>query len=355
VRDFEGKKMSKSKGNTVDPLDLMDRFGTDAVRFALARAAVPGQDTNVAEEWIEGDRRFCNKLWNAARFVLQNLGNQAPGRAQGDLALPERWIRSRLERTRQRVDDALDAYEFSEAAKTLYQFIWSEFCDWYLEMAKLGFEGQRGPSVRATLYEVLETTLRLAHPVMPFITEEIWQKLPHRDVALDSIMVSPWPDGQPARVDDEAEREMAVLQSVIVEIRRFRADHRLPPRQRIEAVVGSNGQSLVAEHGAELIALGALSDLRVGEQPEGWSRAVAGNIEVYLPMSGVVDIDAERRRLAREIQGHDTAVKAADAKLSNPGFVNGAPREVVARVRAQRDEHNEQLNGLRAQLEELTS
>jgi valyl-tRNA synthetase len=350
VRDFEGKKMSKSKGNSVDPLDLIDRYGTDAMRFMLARSAVPGQDTNVSEDWIEGARRFANKLWNASRFVMQQPAREAdeqPG-------LPERWIRSRLARTIRTVDEALDTYEFSEAAQAIYQFIWSEFCDWYLEMAKLGLQSERAATVAATLYDVLEQTLRLAHPTMPFITEEIWQRLPRPDDAPESIMVAPWPSGRRDDVDEAAEREMEQLQGIVVEIRRFRADHRIPPRQRIDVVVAEGPHSdLLERHAEELKALASISDIRVGAQPAGWSRAVAGTTEIYLPLGELVDVRAERARLEREIDEEEKLADRARTKLDNPNFASGAPADVVDKVRQQLEEHSERATMMRAQLEDL--
>ncbi len=355
VRDFEGKKISKSKGNAIDPLDLMDRYGTDAVRFALARSALPGQDTNVAEEWIEGDRRFCNKLWNASRFVLSKIGD-TPLDVPVDLALPERWILSRLAQTREAVDAALDEFEFSEAARSLYQFIWSEFCDWYLEMAKLAGP-DREKATSAVLHEVLETTLRLAHPIMPFITEEIWQRLPRRPDDAESIMVAPWPGAVHGWIDAGAEDDMVFLQEIVVEVRRFRHEHGITPSRRIDAVVGVQGRfaTLVSEHAEELKALAGLGTLELGPQPQGWSRIVAGQAEVYLPLGELVDLGAERTRLEREIQEATKLAERAQAKLDNSGFTDGAPAEVVEKVRAQLSEHSERISRLRAQLEELSS
>jgi valyl-tRNA synthetase len=355
VRDFEGKKISKSKGNAIDPLDLMDRYGTDAMRFALTRSALPGQDTNVAEEWIEGDRRFCNKLWNAARFVLQKIGAETPGSLPEELDLPSRWILSRLAQTREAVDGALDEFEFAEAARSLYQFIWSEFCDWYVEMAKL-VSDEREAAVRAVLYHVLETTLRLAHPIMPFITEEIWQRLPRRPGDPGSIMIAPWPGAEHGRLDAEAEDHMAFLQEMVVEVRRFRHEHNIPPRRRIDAVVRADGlfANLVTTHAAELQALAWLAGVRLGDRPEGWSRVVAGQAEVYLPLSEIVDVAAERQRLVREISESTTLAERARGKLANEGFVGGAPPEVIERTRTQLADYEDRIAKLRAQLEELS-
>ncbi len=354
VRDFKGKKMSKSKGNVVDPLDLMDRYGTDAMRFSLVRSAVPGQDTNVAEEWIEGDRRFCNKLWNASRFVLSRLGAEAPGPPPSALALPERWILSRLAQTRESVGAALEDYEFAEAARTLYQFVWSEFCDWYLEVAKLA-KDPRAQTVDAVLYHVLETTLRLMHPIMPFITEEIWQRLPRREGDPESIMVAAWPGTEHGVLDARAEDDMSFLQEIVIEVRRFRHEHGIPPRQKIAAVVKVDGRfaQLVEDHSDELMALASIDELRSGPRPDGWSRVVAGHAEVYLPLGDIIDVPAEKARLEREEADALKLAERARAKLDNPGFTDGAPSDVVAKVRAQLAENEERARRLRAQLEEL--
>jgi valyl-tRNA synthetase len=355
VRDFEGKKISKSRGNAIDPLDLMDRYGTDAVRFALTRSALPGQDTNVAEEWIEGDRRFCNKLWNASRFVLQKLGDEHPGSVSDTKDLPSRWILSRLAQTREAVDSALEVYEFADAARSIYQFIWSEFCDWYVEMAKLATGPSEG-AVRSVLCHVLETTLRLAHPMMPFITEEIWQRLPRRDGDPESIMVAEWPSAEHGWIDADAEDDFSFLQEIVVEVRRFRHEHKIPPQRRIEAVVSVEGRfaSLVEGHAEELKALAWLEKIAVGPRPEGWSRVVAGQAEVFLPLGELVDVDAERARLEREISETTKLAERASAKLDNPRFTEGAPEDVVEKVRAQLAEHTERADRLRAQLEELS-
>jgi valyl-tRNA synthetase len=354
VRDFEGKKMSKSKGNAIDPLELMDRYGTDAMRFSLARSAVPGQDTNVAEEWIEGDRRFVNKLWNATRFALPHIGSDLPEPPPTEPALPEAWILSRLETTRASVDAALESYEFADAAKTLYQFVWSEFCDWYLEMAKLGMDAEHAPAVRSTLYEVLETVLRLMHPFMPFVSEELWQKLPRRAGSADSIMVSPWPIPSDGRIDLGAEAEMAFLQEIVVEVRRYRHEHGIAPRERIDAVVAGEADrtATALAHSDELKALASISELRAGDRPDGWSRVVAGGVDVYLPLPET-DREAERERLQKDIAEADKLAERAGSKLSNDGFTKGAPADVVAKVRAQLAEHSERAARLRAQLEDL--
>ncbi|MGH2760865.1 MAG: valine--tRNA ligase [Actinomycetota bacterium] len=354
IRDAQGRPMSKSRGNTIEPDAVIEKHGTDALRFSLMWGCVLGQDMGYAEDRIEGARRFCNKLWNASRFVLNTAGDGTdPGT---ELALPERWILSRLAQTVIAVDGALERYEFSEAARSLYEFAWSEFCDWYLEMAKLATE-ERERATSAVLHNVLETTLRMLHPMTPFITEEIWQRLPRKAGDPESIMVAPWPGARHGHIDAGAEDDMAFLQEIVVEIRRFRHEHGIPPSKRIDAVISVHGRfaELVTERSNELKALARLESLAIGSQPPSWSRTVAGQAEIYLPLGELVDVGAERQRLEREIREEEALVERARSKLDNPKFTAGAPPEVVAKAQAQRDEHAERARRLRAQLEELSS
>jgi valyl-tRNA synthetase len=352
IRDAQGRPMSKSRGNTIEPEYVMDRHGTDALRLALMWGCVLGQDMSFAEDRIEGARRFCNKLWNAARFVLASAERNRPVVPADGLALEDRWILSRLAQTVAAVDGALEAFELSEAARSIYEFVWSDFCDWYLEMAKLS---GREDVTRAVLLHALETALRLAHPIIPFITEEIWQRLPRRPEDADSIMISPWPSPDGAWIDAEAEDSMSFLQDLVVELRRFRHEHRIPPNRRIGAVVSTAGAfaDLVASHAAHIKALAGLDDLTLGSRPDGWSRVVAGQAEIYLPLGDLVDVGAERTRLEREIAEASALADRARSKLDNPKFAQGAPPDVVAKTRGQLDEHTSRVEKLRAQLADL--
>jgi valyl-tRNA synthetase len=327
------------------------------MRFALARSAVPGQDTNIAEEWIEGDRRFCNKLWNAARFVLYHLGDDAPDRTRRGLSLPDRWILSRLAATQAAVDDAIDEFDFAKASRALYEFIWSELCDWYVEMAKLPLRSpDTAPQTQAVLYEALEGALRMAHPIMPFITEELWQQLPRRPDDAESIAIAEWPSDL-GEIDVEAERDMAHLQSLVVEMRRFRHEKRIPPRQPVDVNVVTEHPQLIAAHAEQLKTLAALGDVRINEAfpGAGWSKLVTIGAEVHLALPQTLDIGAERQRLEREIAEHEALAHRARAKLDNPKFVSGAPADVVDKTRSQLSEHTQRVELLRAQLEELGS
>jgi valyl-tRNA synthetase len=331
VRDREGKPMSKSLGNVIDPVDVIDQYGTDALRFGLLQACVFGQDMSYADDRMEGARRFCNKLWNACRFVVQHINADTPEVPTGDIGLPERWILSRLAQTEAEVDRALDAYELADAARAIYHFIWSELCDWYVEMAKLALDGPRAEAAASTLRYVFDRALRLLHPITPFVTEELWQRLPRRSDDPESIMVAAWPQAEGTHVDTDSEAHMAFLQAAVLEIRRFRHEHHIPPRRKIDAVVNADGRvaELVENHAEELKALAWLSNVRIGEHPDGWSRVIAEGTDVYLPLADVIDVAAERSRLERDIarggrQGARAARRASCARRQAANATRGA-------------------------------
>ncbi|HEX2241098.1 MAG TPA: valine--tRNA ligase, partial [Actinomycetota bacterium] len=252
VRDFQGKKMSKSLGNVIDPLDMVEAYGADALRFSLASGAVPGNDTNVSEDRIEGARNFANKLWNAARYVLLTIGDTRPSQVGDSLGLTDRWILSRLDHTVIEIEDYLGEYNWAEALRVLYRFVWSEFCDWYIELSKLSpDEG----ATRAVLVEVLDGILRLLHPVMPFITEELWSKV-RPDAG--SIMVAPWPQAV-GRRDTDSESVMERFQDLVGSLRRLKVDHGIPQVQRIPVrIAAGKWRNELESMDSELIALGRL-------------------------------------------------------------------------------------------------
>ena len=339
VRDPQGQKMSKSKGNVIDPLGVMERFGTDAFRFTLAILAVPGvHDIRIADDRVEAHRNFANKLWNAARLVLSNLDGYDEGVDLAPDGLPERWIESRLQQTVTAVREALDAYRFSDAAASTYQFLWNDFCDWYLEIAKIALYRSEAPRerrrVQHTLVSVLEATLRLLHPFMPFITEELWQRLPHEG---ESIMIAPYPRASEAGVDVMAEREMALLMQAVTTIRNIRGEMRISPAQTLDATVkaAAADERLLREH-ATLI--GTLARARVviepqASRPRSSALGVAGQSEVYVHLEGLVDLAAERQRLEKEIKRVGEAIAFTRGKLARPDFTERAPAEIVDRER----------------------
>jgi len=340
VRDAEGQKMSKSKGNVVDPLELMSKYGTDAFRFTLVALAAQGRDIRLSDERVEGYRNFANKLWNAARLVLSNLDGYDPVAArklQPDLAA--RWIQSRLQATIAAVRTHLKAYRFNDAAGAIYQFLWGEFCDWYLEMAKLDLyradDRSRRLATQHALVTTLEATLRLLHPFMPFITEEIWQRLPHEG---ESIMIASYPKVARRLADAVAEAEMAVVMGVVTAIRNIRGEMRVAPGATLNATVkpAADGSAALVRSYAPLIQTLARATLSVdpaASRPRSSALGVVGDMEVYVALEGIVDLNAERQRLEKEIKRAEEAIAFGRAKLARPEFAERAPAEIVDKER----------------------
>ena len=340
VRDQFGKKMSKSKGNVVDPIDWMERFGTDATRFTLARGATPGSDEAISEDWAAGSRNFCNKLWNATRFALMNGAEATPSfgitkggisggpRLSGDLSTADRWILSRLSGVIAEVDGLLEQFEFGKACEALYHFAWDEFCDWYLELAKVPLtsgDELAAARTRAVLGFVLDQMLRLLHPVMPFITDELWRAL----TGEDSVMIAAWPTYQ--FTDAVAEAEIAALMRLVTEIRQFRSGQGLRPGQRVAArLAGIEGTPLAAHEES----IRALLRLTVPEEGFAASAALAAEgITVELDLAGTVDVEAERKRLEKDLAAARKEAQSMTAKLANESFTAKAPPEVIEKAR----------------------
>jgi len=356
VRDAQGKKMSKSFGNVIDPIELMDRYGTDALRFALIRGANPGGDVPMAEEWVEGARNFANKLWNLGRFVISSTAATG-GAPAAPAALADRWLLSRLEETREAVTAAYDGFDPAEAARLLHGFAWSELADWAVELAKprLAAGGEDAERAGATLAYALEVTLRLLHPVMPFVTEELARAL----TGVETITLGPWPAGRPDDIDPKAEAGMADLQEAIVALRRFRAEHRVPTASRPRLVVVAADEDQAALFRAEADSLRRLARLEAVEvEPAApavpTAKLLAGRAELYLPLEGLLDLDEERARLDRELAALDVERTRAEAKLANPAFVEKAPANVVAKARERLAEVDQALAKVRAQRVELS-
>jgi valyl-tRNA synthetase len=343
VRDAEGRKMSKSKGNVVDPLEIMDRYGTDAFRFTLAAMAAQGRDVRLTEERIEGNRNFANKLWNAARLVLSNLDGYDPKLARkGEPSVADRWIRSRAAAAVREVRRALDTYRLNDAASAVYQFLWHELCDWYLEIAKRPLYQKDDPVARAvtqhTLVETLDTTLRLLHPFMPFISEEIWQRLPRQTGGAASIMIAAFPKAARKAHDAGAEAWMGAVIGIVSAIRTIRSESRISPAVELHAIVrpgaGMDGRRLA--EAAPLMGTLARAAITVDPsavRPPQSALAVAQGAEVYVRLEGVVDLAAERQRLGKEIERAGKEIAFLEGKLGRPDFVERAPAEIVARER----------------------
>ncbi|HVM20702.1 MAG TPA: valine--tRNA ligase [Egibacteraceae bacterium] len=357
VRDRNGKKMSKSFGNVIDPLDLIDEYGADALRYALLRAAAPGNDVPLAEEWVKGARHFANKLWNAGRFVLSQLPVDSDLSVDVDgleLQPEDRWILSRLEAARAAADEAYACYDMARAAQTLYHFMWDEFCDWYLELVK-----QRDDTaMTSVLVTVLDVGLRLLHPIMPFVTEELWRTL-HGGGEV-TLVRAQWPQAAPQRRDTAAEAQLEALIQAVTALRRFRADHGLQPAARVDVLaVPLDGRRDVLEAGVDAISrLTGVGSWRfidraddVDAHPVG--KVVTASAELFVPLAGLVDLDEERGRLERELAKAAAEVKRAEAKLSNEGFVAKAPTDVVQAEREKVADWRDAIEKLQAQLDEL--
>ena len=364
VRDERGQKMSKTKGNVIDPLEVMAAYGTDALRFTLTALSAMGRDIRLSAERITGYRNFANKVWNAARFVLMNQVSSFKfqvSRRNEELGLADRWILSRLNHTIKEVRQALDNYRFNEVAAAIYQFTWHEFCDWYLELSKIALESadsaeqERARNVLAT---VLDSVLRLLHPLMPFITEEIWHAL-HPDRANDSIMVQPYPAFDPSQVDDEAEQRMGLLMDVIRAVRNIRSEMNLPPGQELTAIVipkVESAETQIRTHQSYVRRLARLGEIRYqtdGERPRGAALAVVEGAEIHVPLAGLVNLQEETKRLEREIGKVANDLTGVQRKLGDAKFVERAPEEVVEKERDRAAQLEEKRLSLEKSLERL--
>ncbi|WP_337057222.1 valine--tRNA ligase [Pseudomonas sp. USHLN015] len=406
VRDGQGQKMSKSKGNVLDPLDIVDgitldallekrtsgmmqpklaekiakqtraefpdginSFGTDALRFTFCSLASTGRDIKFDMGRVEGYRNFCNKLWNAANFVTENTDGQDTG-VNGEaveLSSVDRWIISQLQRTEAEVTRHLDAFRFDLATQALYEFVWDEYCSWYLELVKpvlwdenAPIERQRG--TRRTLVRVLEVILRLAHPFMPFITEEIWQRIKAQaGVSGDTLMLQPWPVANEARIDAAAEDDIEWVKTLMLGVRQIRGEMKISMAKRIDVVLANaNAEDLrrLADNGPLLNKLAKFESVRVleaGEEAPMSATALVGDMQVLVPMAGLIDKEAELARLDKEIQRLDGEVKRVGGKLANEGFVAKAPAEVLDKERAKLAEAEQALAKLAEQREKIAN
>lgn len=331
VRDMYRRKMSKSQGNIIDPLEMIQKYGTDALRFTLASLAVPGMDVSLSEERMAGYRAFANKIWNAFRFVLMKVEGQDLTLREEELTLADRWIRSRLKKIIVEINDALEQYKFYEAAEKIYHFVWHEFCDWYLELAKPHLREGRS-TTRAVLQESLSSILRLLHPFMPFITEEIYHYLPG---AGKSISLEAFPRAENLPQDEQAENFITLLQDVVTEIRTIRSEHRLPPSLKILAWIKPADESTrarLAELKSSIEFLAGLSRLEIKESFEVGTACLCGagaTWEVAIPAEGLVDLEAEKKRLKKEIEDTEEEIVKLKNRLLNPAFVERAPAKIV--------------------------
>jgi valyl-tRNA synthetase len=370
VRNENGKKISKSMENIdeYDPMHLIDQIGADALRYTLLTSSTPGNDMNLDPRRLEGARNFANKIWNAARFVVTNLeGANAEGPFT-ELTLPDRWIVSRLNHLITEVTDLFDSYQYGEAGRRINEFLWSEFCDWYIEACKIRLYSEdlaARSTAQTTLVAVLDRALRLLHPYMPFVTEEIWQHLksawPSGRFWGDALMISRWPEADDAHLDDEAEVDMDLLMDLIRQIRNARAEFNVTPGKKIPAIVVGGPKLAMLEAQRRLLTfLGKVDEDQLtltqalAEKPKQAVALVAPEgVEAYLPLAGLVDLEQERERLQKAIDEADGEIQRAEGMLANENFTSKAPEHVVQQQRDRLASAQERRTRLQARLEAL--
>ena len=360
IRDAEGRKMSKSRGNGVDPLDVVDKYGADTLRFTLITGNAPGNDIRFSWDRIEAARNFANKLWNAARFVLANLGDFKPAQAEAfsPTNLADRWILSRYHSTARVVTQALESFELGQAAQSLYDFIWSEFCDWYIELSKprLAKGGQDRLETQSVLWTVLQGILKLLHPFMPFITEQIWQHMPGTE---GFVARASWPEADPALIDPDAEQDMSVMIALIRGIRSIRAEMNVAPGRPTPVVLvpaDDRARGLVSSHQTWLANLAMSSPIEVdgaASAPPDAATTVAPGVQAYVLLRGTIDVEKELARLRKEVATAAEEHTRAAAKLAQPDFLAKAKPEVVEREKERAALAQEKLSRLQKRLELL--
>jgi len=362
VRDPYGQKMSKTRGNVIDPLEIFEHYGTDAARFTLVASAAPSNDISLQYSKLETYRNFCNKIWNAARFVLLNTEATDVAAPADDVppTLADRWIQSVLHRTIAEVTRDLEEFRFHEAAHRLYHFFWHDFCDWYLELQKgavtLSEDSPLRRAARRRLREVLETALRLLHPFMPFITEELWQRLPHEG---ETICLAPYPTADPARVDPVVERQMETIIEVITKVRNIRAVMNLDPAQELCLLLRpltAGAAAVIRENEAAIRRLARVGRIEYVESLEGYrqvARDVAEEVELAVPLEGLIDVERERERLRRTVEKLEKELQTLQRRLANADFLERAPEEVVRETRQRHEEVSERRQRLLAILNGL--
>ncbi|MCB0046102.1 MAG: valine--tRNA ligase [Caldilineaceae bacterium] len=375
VRDETGVKMSKSLGNVLDPLDLVSQYGTDALRFTLLTGGTPGNDLKLSVTRVEASRNFANKIWNAARFVIMNLDDESlpmeedenrfavayalpPGET---LALSDRWILHRLAILIKEVNRLIGAWQLGEAGRQIYDFLWNEYCDWYIEAAKVRLYGEDEAAAQVTrrvLAHVLEQSLRLLHPYMPFVTEAIWQNLPEMADYSPTLMLAHWPETG-GRRDPQADEEFSRIQALVRGIRNVRSEYNVEPARRIVAQIAAGDERAWVERAAPILSSLARLDesqlVFVGDEeaPRQAAALAEGGVSVFLPLAGMVDLEAERKRIAKELEGIDRQLTRIENMLKNPGFLNKAPAEVIQREQDRQAELSAQRTQLVERMETL--
>ena len=362
VRDKTGKKMSKSLGNVIDPLGVMEKFGTDALRFSLAQSAAPGRDMQLSDDSFMSARNFANKIWNASRFILMNVAGVRWEKefimSVWPMELADKWILSEYRVAVRDVTKALETYDIDIAARILYEFFWSKYCDWYIELAKIRIIGDNEAAKKAALsvlMEVLSGVLRMLHPIMPFITEEIWQNLSgymRQNSKDQSVLTAPWPESDDAKIDEQALKEMKAVQDFVTAVRVIRSEMNVPPGKMISAVVrvSSNEQKAFLEtNGLYIRTLGKIDSIEAGTEavkPKQSAVAVASGMEIFVPLAGLIDLEKERKRLDKELANAESENERCVNKLANDDFVKHAPEKEIEKMK-------ERLENARHRVEHL--
>ena len=356
VLDPQGRKMSKSLGNGVDPIEIIEQYGADTLRFMLITGNTPGNDLRFQFERLEGTRNFANKIWNAARFVIMNLEDQVDD-CEKEFTLADNWIISRFNRMAKDVTRLMEKYELGEAGRILYDFIWNEFCDWYIELVKPRLYGEdltEKGTAQHVLRTVLSDTMKLLHPFMPFISEEIWQKL---NAGQETIMLSTWPEGNPNLIDDQKERQMGLIMSVVKGIRNIRGEMNVAPGKKAPVIIAANSGETKIVLQANISYFNNLANAHPVEvhetlidKPEQAAAAIENGVEIFMPLKGLIDLDKEKARLEKELSNMDKELLRVDKKLQNPGFLEKAPDHVVAKEREKQQEFVNKKDALKARL-----
>jgi valyl-tRNA synthetase len=366
VRDANGVKMSKSLGNGIDPVEIVDKHGADALRISLALATPDGQDPWISRNTFEGGRNFVNKLYQVSRFVVMRLDGRPPMMEKlddSDLVIFDRWILSRLDRTLAAVMRSFDEFRLSSAAKTLYNFVWEDFCSWYVELIKPDRPGEpiRENSLNVATY-VLTRILRLLHPFIPFVTEEIYGQLVsegngHRKEA--TIVFGPWPRSEGKYLDDQLEESLRQIQEVVTAVRSTRAELNVPPGKRSDLYVRVNDEAfarLLEDHIQYFRSLARVENLYCGtkvKKPPLSASAVISGAEIFVPLEGLIDIEVEKSRLQKELTGLKTQMEKVSKKLANPDFLANAPSDVIDREKLKKRDYEERIERINKNLEQI--
>jgi valyl-tRNA synthetase len=361
VLDAQGRKMSKSLGNGIDPIEVIDEYGADTLRFMLITGNTPGNDLRFQTERLESTRNFTNKIWNASRFAIMNLQDYNQSYRPQNLALADRWIRSRFNRAAKDVTRNMERYDLGEAARLLYDFLWDDLCDWYIELIKPRLYGKESEESKRTAQYILATTLRqtleLLHPFMPFITEEIWQLLPHKG---ETIMLAAWFAGDEVELDEQTEHRMNTIMETIRAIRNLRSEMNVAPGKKAEVILMPLNEEMLdifrvgEEH---IINLGSISKLTIlsdeASKPDQAVAAVISGAEIYLPLRGLIDIEKELARLGKELENYAKEIARLEGKLNNAGFINKAPVDVVEKEKEKLSDYQAKKDAVAARIESL--